>query len=41
MHTKFGVKLLQKFIRSVRRAAKQSLGRGEEPAPCASRGYSD
>jgi hypothetical protein len=41
MHTKYGSQLLQKLIRSVRRAAKQALRRDEEPAPCSSRGYTD
>lgn len=41
MHTKYGGKLLQKIIRSVRRAVKQALRWGDEPAPTKSRGYTD
>jgi hypothetical protein len=41
MHTKYGSRLLQKLIRSARRAAKEALRRGEEPVPCTSRGYTD
>jgi predicted Zn-ribbon and HTH transcriptional regulator len=41
MHTAYGGKLLQKIIRSIRRADKQALRRGLEPAPCKSRGYTD
>lgn len=41
MHTAYGSKLLQKFIKSVRRKAKEELRRGEEPPPCVSRGYTD
>ena len=41
MHTKYGGILLQKFIRSVRRVAKQALRRGEEPPPTRSVGYTD
>lgn len=39
MHTKYGGKLLQKIIRSVRRAANLALRRGEEPPPTQSIGY--
>jgi hypothetical protein len=41
MHTKSGSKVLQKFMRSFRRAAKQVLRRGEEPPPTRSVGYTD
>lgn len=41
MHTKYGSKLLQKLIRSARRKAKEALRRGDEPDPCASRGFTD
>ena len=41
MHTKYGGKLLQKLIRSVRRKAKEALRRGEEPVETTSRGYTD
>ena len=41
MHTKYGSVLLQKLVRKVRRDAKEKLRRGEEPDPCASRGYTD
>jgi hypothetical protein len=41
MHTRYGSKLLQKLIRSIRRRAKQVLRRGEEPEACWSRGYTD
>ncbi|HWG46194.1 MAG TPA: hypothetical protein VN688_25765 [Gemmataceae bacterium] len=41
MHTKYGSTLLQKIVRSVRRAAKQTLRRGDEPPPTKSRGYTD
>ena len=41
MHSKFGSKLMRKLIRGVRRAAKMALRRGDEPPPCASRGYTD
>jgi hypothetical protein len=41
MHTPMGGKLLQKLIRSVRRAAKRALRKGEEPPPCKSRGWTD
>jgi len=41
MHTKYGSKLMQKLIRSVRRRAKETLRRCDEPDPCASRGFTD
>jgi hypothetical protein len=41
MHTKSGSKLLQKIIRSTRRASRQALRRGEEPPPTKSIGYTD
>jgi len=41
MHTKYGGLLLQKFIRSVRRATKQTLRRVEEPPTTRSLGSTD
>jgi hypothetical protein len=39
LHTKYGGRLLQKVIRSVRRYAKQALRRSDEPPPERSVGY--
>jgi hypothetical protein len=41
MHTKWGSRVLKRFIRSFRRTAKQALRRGEEPPPARSIGYTD
>ena len=41
MHTNSEGKFIQKFIRKVRRDAKQALRRGEEPAPTVSLQYTD
>jgi hypothetical protein len=40
-HTKTGGTQVQQVIRSVRRAVKRALRRGEEPRPTRSVGYTD
>lgn len=41
MHSRYGSKLMQKFVRSVRRVVKVALRRGDEPPPTQSVGYTD